>query len=384
MPEPDDRSLPTTQAHGMTQSGNSAPFRWAVLGTGPVVRKFVLDLRQLGAATRVEIVASRRRENAQRFAQSMGIPEVAEDYAQAARHPNVDGVYIATPPALHEAHALLAIEAGKAVLLEKPFALDAGAARRIAAQAQAADVFCMEAMWTRFQPLVQKIQAQAAAGVLGTLTGFEARFMAANKPDPNAGLFDAAQGGGALMHRGVYPLSLARFLLGPVTDMKALAHMGSTGVDEDVCIVLKHHSGAVSNLRAGLRAAGPDGATLFGTRATLHIQGPIWRPTGATLTATTVAGTTSGKPRRFEAFRESSTGLRLSGALSWIKSTTGRGQTHLRAPFSGNGYHHQAQAVIQAVAAGQSEEPNMPLAQSIEIMDLIDAARAQYSGGMPS
>ena len=108
------------------------PFRWAILGTGAVARKFVLDLRILGDQARVVTVASRAVENAERFARDLGISNVAPDY-NAAVAADVDAVYIATPPALHEDHALMAIAAGKATLIEKPLALDAAAARRLIA-----------------------------------------------------------------------------------------------------------------------------------------------------------------------------------------------------------------------------------------------------------
>jgi predicted dehydrogenase len=144
---------------------------------------------------------------------------------------------------------------------------------------------------------------------------------------------------------------------------------------------LRHFGGALSTLSASLRAVGPGGATLYGTRATLHIRGPIWRPTDAVLIPTAVAGNSVKGPRRLEGFRESRTGLHLSNLLNRLKAGAGRGKTRLRPPFAGNGYHYQVQAVMQAVRAGHREDPRMPLAQSVEVMTLIDAARAQWSAG---
>lgn len=356
------------------------PFRWAILGTGPVARKFALDLRELRDRAVLQTVASRSADNAARFARDLGVANIAPDYAGAACA-DVDGVYIATPPHLHEEHALLAISAGKAVLIEKPVALDAAAARRIAAAAKAANVFCMEAMWTRFQPLLGSVKVQLDAGAIGEVRGFEARFMAANKPDPKTGLFDPQRGGGALMHRGIYPLSLSRFLLGPVLESCALGRTGDTGVDEDSALMLRHESGAISTLRSSLRAAGNVGAVIYGTTGTLYLNGPIWRPTGATLIRTKATAGGSGKPRRFEAFRESGAGLRLSGALGHLRGALGRGQTKISAPFAGNGYHYQALAVMEAAAQGRTEAPLMPLAQSIEIMEIIERARAGWPTG---
>lgn len=360
------------------------PFRWAILGTGPVARKFALDLRQLGDRAALQVVASRAPENAARFAADLGVADVAPDYAAAAgADVDVDAVYIATPPARHEDHALLAIAAGHAVLIEKPIALDADAAGRIADAARAANVFCMEAMWTRFQPLLGSVKARIDAGEIGDLCGFEARFMAANLPDPKASLFDPERGGGALMHRGIYPLSLARFLLGPVADAQSLGRVGDTGVDEDSALLLRHGSGAISTLRSSLRANGAEGMTVYGTTGTLHITGPVWRPTGAVLMRTRPGPAAPGGARRFEGFRESGAGLRLSGALGRVRGALGRGQIRIRAPFSGNGYHYEAAAVMQAVRQGHTEDPRMPLSESIEIMQIIDTARAGWAGEQP-
>jgi predicted dehydrogenase len=353
-------------------------FRWAILGTGDVARKFVLDLANAGARGR--IVASRNPANAHKFARSLSVPEVALNYADAVMA-DVDAVYVATPPDLHEEHALLAIKAGKPVLIEKPFATNAAAARRIVEAAAAAKVFCMEALWTRFQPFADAVSKAIAAEALGELRSFEGRFMAANLPDATAGLFDAARGGGALMHRGIYPLSLARHFLGPIEEVIPTARLGETGVDEECVLTLRHASGALSTIRASLRSGGAEGATIAGTRGTLHLTGPIYRPTGAVLTPThaAVAATGQAGPRSLEAFRESTAGLQISRMVSGLRSF--RRRTVLPARVRGNGYHYQAEAVMNLVAAGHREEPRMPLAQSMELMEILDEARRSW--GMP-
>lgn len=360
----------------MTDTGAKA-FRWAIFGTGQVARKFALDLAGAGAPAILHSVASRDPGNARAFAAQLGVARAADSYAAALE--GADIVYIATPATLHEAHARMAIAAGKAVLVEKPFASDAAAAQRIAAAAAEAGVFCMEAMWTRFQPLLGELRARIAAGALGDPLGLEARFMAATPPAPGLALYDPA-GGGALLHRGLYPLSLAHFLLGGIARVQAAAAIGATGVDEDCALTLTHKSGALSTLRASLRTSGPEGAVLFGTRATLAIEGPIWRPTGALLMPVRPALPPRGA-RRFEAFRESTTGLRVAGLLGTLRGSGRRGSTRIAAPFAGNGYRHQALAVMQALREGRTEDPRMTLADSIAILDAVDAARAAWQQG---
>lgn len=350
--------------------------RWAILGTGLVSRKFVLGLRALGPAARVSVVASRDPAKAQAFAARFGIAAHADDATAVARD-DVDAVYVATPPSEHERQALLAIAAGKAVLVEKPFALDAAAAARIAQAAEAAGVFCMEAMWTRFLPLLDAVRALLAEGALGEIRSLQGSFMGSDLPGPvlsgaGASLFDPARGGGALMHRGVYPLSLARHLLGPIADVTAMGRLGETGVDEDCTVILRHAGGALTTLTASLRSPGPNGLVLAGTTGLMTLEAPVYRPHRARLaTVTPRDGGRQGAPR-FERLRESGPVQRLAQMRP-----SGGGRV-IRAPFAGNGYHYEAAAVARARAAGETVSALMPLSESVEIMAAIDAARAQF------
>lgn len=361
-------------------SQDASPFRWAVLGTGEVSRKFLLGL-QAAPGHSVVAVASRNPDNAARFARETGAG-AAVDYATAAAHPEADAVYVATPPSEHEAHAGLAIAAGKPVLIEKPFAMDGAAAARIRDAAREAGVFCMEAMWTRFLPLLDAVRADLAAGGLGDLQGFTGGFTGSDAPDAGASLFDPARGGGALMHRGIYPLSLARHLLGPVADLQATARLGDTGVDETMALTLTHESGAISTVTAGLRAAGTNRATLYGTRATIEIAPPIYRPFAARRLALAPrrGGTGGSGGGRLAGIKEGGTAQGLNQRLARLKAFVKPPGQGIAAPFAGNGYHYEAMAVAGAVAAGQTEHALMPLDESVEIMDLVDRARATWQG----
>jgi predicted dehydrogenase len=229
----------------------------------------------------------------------------------------------------------------------------------------------MEGMWTRFHPLLGAVRARLDAGDLGTLQSFEARFLLPNQPDPAASLFDPGRGGGALLHRGIYPLSLARQLMGPVEEMVTLARCGETGVDEESVLVLRHRTGAISSLRASLRTAGPEASMICGTAGTLTLAGPVYRPTGASfMPVRPMASTGAGRPRKLERFRESALGLRLSRGLARLRAA--RAAQAIRAPFAGNGYRYEALAVAEALERGQTEHPLMPLDESIEILALVD------------
>lgn len=348
---------------------------WAIFGTGQVARKFALGLGHPVPAARVVAVGSRDPARAAGF-----LPGVAAlDHAAALAHPGVQAVYIATPPALHEPQALAAIAAGKAVLIEKPFAADAAAAARIADAARAAGVFCMEAMWTRFLPMAARLREMLAAGTLGEPRAFFAQFMGSDRPDQGTSLFGPALGGGALLHRGVYPLSLARHLMGPVTALTAAGRIGPTGVEEEATLVLTHASGAISTLRASLRAGGANGIEIAGTEATIRVDPPVFRPFRAqVMRHPPRAGGTGGGAGA--AWRERGAAQALNRWLSAGLPAALRASGVIRAPYAGNGYGHEAAEVARCLTAGLTESPLMPLAESVEVLALIDAARAQIRG----
>jgi predicted dehydrogenase len=346
----------------MTQRSTDRPFGWAILGTGVVAYKFARGLAAATPEMRVAVSASRRPEAARTFAGCFVGAVAAPDYATAVSHDGVDAVYVATPPTQHEAHALLAIAAGRPVLIEKPFAIDAAAARRIADAATGQGVFCMEAMWTRFLPIYAQIRAVMALQPIGELRALQARFMISDRVDPAAGLFDPARGGGALLHRGIYGVSL-----------------GDTGVDEDCTVILRHAGGGLSTIIASLRANGRNDLTLGGTGGVLQVEAPIFRPHRALLSRSA--------PRRqpmpggrADRLRESALLQRLNQILPpGLRPGGGRRQV-LRAAHSGNGYVHEAEAVRRAVRDGQWESSLMPLAESLEIMDILDQAARQIRG----
>lgn len=356
----------------------STPFRWAILGTGAVSAKFVHGLGPLKDQAVVARVIARRDDSARAFARAFGIADAVAGLTPAALD-GIDALYVATPVSEHAAHARAAIAAGVPVLVEKPLTMTAAQAQEITDAATAAGVFCMEALWTRFQPLIGHVHALIAAGDLGQVTGFDGSFQVATTRDPGVSLFDPARGGGALMQRGIYPLSLAHLLLGPVDSLSAQGRIGPTGVDEDSALVLRHASGAVSTIRASLTSDGPNAITITGTHATLHLAGPVWRPSHARLVPTRPGRAGGfGGAGRLSTLRETGLAQRLMQDLAPLKSRlTGRAGRRIAAPFAGNGYGHQALAVMQAVAAGQRQSDLMPLSDSVAVIGLIEQALHQ-------
>ena len=345
--------------------------RWAVLGTGMVARKFASDLRHAKVKASVVSVASRNFENAKSFAADLDICSACETYEEAVALKEVDAVYIATPPSVHEAHAMLALAAGKAVLIEKPFAADAASARRIAQAAQERGLFCMEAMWTRFLPLMDGVRDRLKADSIGDLRTLSGSFGISSFPDAGDSLFEPGRGGGALLHRGIYPLSLAYHLIGPVADISVTGRIGDTGVDEDCTLTLRHENGVISTLSASLRAPAPNDLSIGGTHGMIHLVKPVYRPfiLETSRTSPRKNGTSSGRLGRL---RESDMGQMLqqrlpSGLRNRLEKTT---RQHI--PYKGHGYHYQVSEVARCLQAGQTTSAIMPTDESVAIMAIID------------
>lgn len=349
------------------------PCRWAIVGTGEVAGKFALGLRSVPGAE-ASLVVSRSAERAAALAARLGVKHSVGGYENALDHP-IDAVYIATPPSEHRANALLFIAAGKPVLIEKPFAASLSDAQAIVAAAQSAGVFCMEGMWTRFLPALQLARTLIAEGRIGAPRSLSASFAVAQMVDPANSLFNAGLGGGATGHRGVYPISLAVDLLGPAVLDSAVVIRGETSVDEEATATLHHANGAVSTLYAGTRTTADNSLTLLGTEGNLRFAGPIFRPYGVQLEAV--------RPRSRGAARWGRAAILKEGPLAQGLRQRLGGLTDLlaprrllRAPYIGNGYAHEAMAVMHALAEGWTQHPLMPHEATLAIAGLVDEIRA--------
>ncbi|RKH74172.1 gfo/Idh/MocA family oxidoreductase [Corallococcus aberystwythensis] len=318
--------------------------RWGVLAPGRIAGGFVWALHR-HTDQRVHAVASRDPERAQRFASQYGIARVHASYEQLVTDPDVDIVYVASPHSEHKRQALLAIAAGKHVLVEKPLALDADEARDIARAARAAGVFAMEALWSRFLPQTLLIEQLLRDGVLGDIQLVMADFGGRFDFDPEGRVFNPALGGGALLDIGIYPIWLAHFVLGPPPHVHATGSLTQTGVDGQAALVLTYPAGAQALLHTTLFAETPQEAVIAGTHARLQLDSRFFTPGGFTLKAA----------RSDERLRWTDpSGIHGSDGLAW-----------------------QAAAVARHIAEGHRESPLHPLERSIALLETIDAARGQ-------
>ncbi len=346
-------------------------FRWGIFGTGAISAKFVAGLAAACDAE-ASFVASRSLAKAQKFAAGMGVARAIEGYAEAAAAGGVDAIYIATPPSVHAAHALLCIEAGVPVLVEKPFATNAVEALRIADVARAKSVFAMEAMWTRFLPVAQALRDKLAAGSTGEARLVAGNFGTSKAPSSANGSFDPALGGGAIAHLGVYPLSLAQWLFGSPTLMQAMGSVGATGVDEDAAFQLLYPGGVIGSFFASIRSWAPNDFRVMGTDGMIGFYGPIDRPYG--LDVSLQAPLRLGEPVFGWRTRIRQHGLVHRLAQLAGLSSRSRGK-RLKYSYAGNGYHYEADEVRACVERGAAESAVMPLGDSIAVASTADMIR---------
>ena len=226
--------------------------RWGVVGPGAIAVGFA-DAMQLVDGGDIIAVASRSADRAEAFGDRFGIRTRYGDYAALAADPDVDVVYVATPQSRHAEDTIALLEAGKHVLCEKPFALNARLAQQMVDTARSQGLFLMEAIWSRFLPAYRSLVEVIAAGRIGEPLMVESDFGFRRPMDPENRLFRLDLGGGGLLDLGIYPLQLSTLLLGPVEHVAAEGVIGETGVDEVVAAVLRHSAGKLGVMKASFR-----------------------------------------------------------------------------------------------------------------------------------
>jgi predicted dehydrogenase len=318
----------------------SGTVRWGIIGTGKISRAFANALKDTPGAV-LAGVASRTRETAQAFATEFGAQSAYGSYQQLADSPDVDLVYIGTPHPMHMENAMMVLRAGKGVLCEKPFTMNLREAQQVVELARSKKLFLMEAMWTRFMPALAEVRRIIASGEIGMVHqvvadfGFKADFGAEHR------VYNPALGGGALLDLGIYPLSIAAALLGPVESVRAQAEFGPTGVDVQTGFTLKHRDGGMSACSCSFLARTPCELTVSGE---------------------------SGHVRMNTMFhRAQSINVVLADGTSRTVST----------PFLGNGYAHEAIEAQRCWRAGLIESPGMTHDETLALMGLMDDMRRQ-------
>ena len=330
---------------------------------------------------RIAGVCSRLIANARAFAQHTGAKNAYADVSQLVADPAVDVVYIGTPNSLHAEQCCAALNASKAVICEKPFTLNAAEARRVIEMARNRGLFCMEAMRMRFMPGMDRVRAMLKKGAIGELRMLSANFGIAAPVDLENRFFNPALGGGALLDLGVYAVSLAHQLLGPPQRIVAAAAVGPSGVDEQSAAILSYAAGELAVLALSLKAEPQSSAVITGSRGEIRIE-PLFRPEWVTLrifgeSRVPRSATAEALKARIRAIPGSRTAI---AAVRRLKQPLASGKTtRERISFKGNGFNYEAAEVMRCLEAGERESPIMPLADTLKIMESLDAIRGQWS-----
>lgn len=314
--------------------------RWGILGTGKIARAFAEALRDVPDAV-LAGVASRSQGKADAFASEFGAGAACGSYEELAAAADIDLVYIGTPHPQHAANALLALEAGKGVLCEKAFTVNLREAEQVVALARTKRLFLMEAMWTRFMPALAEVKRIVASGEIGEVSQVVADFGFTANFGPEHRVFNPALGGGALLDLGIYPLSIAASLLGPIVSVRAQAQMGPTGVDVQTGFTLTHVGGGLSVCSCSLVARTPGELTVSGTRGHVRMNTMFHRARSLTV------------------------------ALDDGSTRT------IDTPYLGNGYVHEVIEAQRCWRAGLIESPGMTHDETLALMGVMDEIRRQ-------
>jgi len=321
--------------------------RWGILATGGIAASFASDLRTAGLD--LVAVGSRSQDSADAFAARFDIARAHGSAEALVADPEVDIVYIASPHPMHRDGALLALNAGKHVLIEKSITVNEAQAREIAELAEAKGLLAMEAMWTRYLPHMVRIREIIAAGTLGEVRSLQADHTQSLPLDPAHRINALELGGGALLDLGIYPISFAWDILGEPTTVQAVGRIIETGADSEVATVMTHPGGTVSSTLSSSRSRGRNEATIIGDKARIEIDAVWYTPAS---------------------FR--------------VVAPNGDVLEDYESQVEGRGMQYQALAAEEIIASGRRDSELLPIAESVAIMGTLDEIRRQIGVAYPS
>ncbi len=313
--------------------------KWGILGPGRIAKKFTLGLRQLENAE-LYAIGSRSLERATEFAKQEGAQKAYGSYLEMLQDPELDVVYIATPHVFHFEHTLLCLKNKKAVLCEKPFAINKAQVEEMIATAKQEQVFLMEAMWTQFLPHFQFVMDLLESGKYGKIKNLKADFGFAANYDVEGRLFNKSLGGGSLLDIGIYPVFFALSSLGKPERISAKAKIGKTEIDEELDIVFHYSGETKAELHSSIINDTPTTATIELEKAKIFIDSRFHEPASVTV-------------------------------------TTQKGEITKEFPVVPLGYQFEAEHVQEMLQQGKTESDQMSFAKSLELISLLDEIRKE-------
>lgn len=332
---------------------------WGIVSTGRIARKVTPDIASL-EDSRLVAVSSRAQDSAEAFALDFGVERAygdAEGHSGLERmlaDPEVDVVYVASPHGQHRDHALAAIRAGKHVVCEKAFTVNAGEAREVFRAAREQQVFVMEAVWTRFQPGVQRLLRLVADGEIGEVEWVQTDLGFAAPADPEHRIWRKDAGGGALLDLGAYVMLWPWGAMGFPSGADITARLRD-GVDE-LSSITGSYRGGVAQMQMSLVSSCPSTATISGTKGSIRVNAPMHSPRSAVVS--------------------------LSGDAQ--ESGQAGSEETLEFPFTGVGYVYEMREATTRIQRGDLESPVMCWDDTLRQMELFDSLRRQIGVRYPN
>jgi dihydrodiol dehydrogenase / D-xylose 1-dehydrogenase (NADP) len=321
--------------------------RWGILGTGKIANVFADNLKEV-ALTDLVAVGSRDADRAKSFAKKHAIEKSYDSYEALAKDKDINVIYISTPHTLHCENAIMCLNHGKAVLCEKPFAINAEEARRMILTAKKQNLFLMEAMWTRFLPAIQKAKKWIDKGKIGKVKIVNADFGFRASFDKHHRLFNPELGGGALLDVGVYALAFCSMVFEKKPqEIKSIVKMAKTAVDEQAVIILRYDDDQLATITCSTRVDTPNEATIMGTKGRVHIPAKFWGAERAVL----------------------------------IRKKQNKEQ---KAPYGGKGFVYEIEEANRCLRQNRLQSEYMPLNETLAIMETMDAIRSQWKLSYPT
>ncbi len=313
---------------------------FGILGPGKIANRFASSFEHARGG-KVYAVASRDEEKAKAFAATYNIDHVYTSYEDLINDPKVDVIYIATPHPFHYKQTLLCLRSGKAVICEKPLALNYRQVNEMIQAARTENVFLMEAMWSRFFPATKKVLELVQSGSIGDIKYLQADFGFAAPLNLESRVYNMDLGGGAQLDVGIYPLFLALLLLGKPDEVKSFSQLASTGADEVTSALLSYRNGSIAHVLSSIVTDSPKQADIMGTLGRITMHTP-WH----------------------------------KSQLITVRLNSGE-VTEYPFPYPGNGFQYQVEEVIHCLRADKKESDLMPHSLSLLMAQVSDEIRKQ-------
>ena len=320
-------------------------FKIGIMGTGSMAASMAKTIKSTKGVTNYA-VGSRDINKAQVFAKENGVKKAYGSYEELVNDPKINLIYVATPHSEHFANVKLAISAGKPVLCEKAFMLNEQQASMIFKFAEEKGVFISEAMWTRFMPLRYKLDEILASHIIGDPTMLTANlgYNVAWKQR----IQDPALGGGALLDLGVYCLNFASMVFGDnVSDISSICTYNANGLDEQDSITLRYPNGHLAVLNASANSYGDRSGVISGTKGYIVVD----------------------NINNYESITVYDSDHNKVGFYKRPKQITG--------------YEYEIQSCVKAIKEGWKECPEMPHAQTLKILNMMDFIRGNLGVSFP-